>query len=184
MKKILAVTAIILCASFIHAAQLNWSSGSYSLVDKDGNLLSSYAQGGEIVLALLGSDYDKFSDATILGDAGTVNYSAGKGGGSTKVSGEYSFTYSDTSIQNGNVLAVLYKNSDGSLAKLLTASGESAMFNPYTVSGMSADASQANTWFANYDFATSNFQEPIPEPTSGLLLLVGGALLALRRKQK
>ena len=26
--------------------------------------------------------------------------------------------------------------------------------------------------------------ETIPEPTSGLLLLVGGAMLALRRKQK
>jgi hypothetical protein len=32
--------------------------------------------------------------------------------------------------------------------------------------------------------ATGGGGETIPEPTSGLLLLVGGAMLALRRKQK
>ncbi len=33
-------------------------------------------------------------------------------------------------------------------------------------------------------FGNGGGSEPIPEPTSGLLLVVGGALLALRRRQK
>ena len=32
--------------------------------------------------------------------------------------------------------------------------------------------------------STSNFGSPIPEPSSGLLLLIGGAMLALRRRRQ
>ena len=38
--------------------------------------------------------------------------------------------------------------------------------------------------FKTYSAKSGGGTDPIPEPTSGLLLLVGGAMLALRRKQK
>ena len=48
-----------------------------------------------------------------------------------------------------------------------------------TVTGATNPAASAFT-----AYATGGGTDPLPEPTSGLLLLVGGAVLALRRKQK
>ena len=53
---------------------------------------------------------------------------------------------------------------------------------------LEADASKtvnlAMSSWTQITASSSGGTTPVPEPTSGLLLLVGGAMIALRRKQK
>jgi hypothetical protein len=63
-------------------------------------------------------------------------------------------------------------------------------FTSATVSKLAQATSTVNIAFGNMQSATQNASnwassgggEPVPEPTSGLLMLIGAAGLALRRK--
>ena len=48
---------------------------------------------------------------------------------------------------------------------------------------IAAAATPVNLQWASSGFTTYSSSSPVPEPTSGLLLLVGGAILGLRRKR-
>ena len=68
-----------------------------------------------------------------------------------------------------------------------TATGKSYLDNPDdgSAAGFTAAKMGAGSWATYTPASTPTPPTPdIPEPTSGLLLLVGGAMLALRRKQK
>ena len=76
----------------------------------------------------------------------------------------------------------MVEREDGSLTQLLSANG-TALTTTYTVTQYSGD-----NWAGDvFQFATGNYRGdkasyPIPEPTSGLLMLVGLGALALRRR--
>ena len=65
-----------------------------------------------------------------------------------------------------------------------TAEGISASSIEYAIVLVNSDASQYAVLGTGTSATYDPDPGPIPEPTSGLLLLVGGAMLALRRKQK
>ena len=75
-----------------------------------------------------------------------------------------------------------YNESDGSLSLL----GWTESITPATLAanGMIADFRDPKYPQASFDTWSPESFTAVPEPTSGLLLLIGGALLALRRKQK
>ena len=185
MKKLLIALVATTMVGLAHAASISWSSTGF-LWDTATNAKATSITGGSIVLCLIndGSDWTKgvtVLDTGVLTTTGMANF-VGKVKGST--SGAYSWSYDDDTLKNGDVLTVLFKDGDGKYSQLTyvdTAGAvtDAAVTDNYTVTGLSGDNSVLDT----FNFATSGNFTAVPEPTSGLLMLVGLAGLALRRKR-
>lgn len=179
MKKLMITMAAIALAGVVNAAALNWGSGGY-LWDTATDAKATSITGGSIVLCLIndGSDWTKGVtdlDTAVLVTSGMAA-AVGKVKGSTD--GAFIWTYSDGTLSNGDVLTVLFKDTDGKYSQL-TYVDDSAVTDTYTVSGLSGDSSV----LAGFTFASGGNFQTVPEPTSGLLMLLGVAGLALRRRR-
>jgi hypothetical protein len=177
MKKIMIAAAIVCAAVMSQAAALAWSSVA---VDGEGNEFT----GGQAYLIMV-TDAANFAVAdnlTITGgsivNSATIDASMATGEWSTE------------SLTGGEVY---------NFAVLLTTEGKVGTTMPTTgfygvdMNGDNAtpfyqvtwDASTGGAFEPNFegDYATYMSTAVVPEPTSGLLLLLGMAGLALRRKQ-
>ena len=183
MKKLVmfGLAAATVCA--VNAASFSWSA-AVNGVDGDGNTLTSTANAATFVLVYLGNGTADWDNATVV-QTGTWSIGANKGTYAAKVSGTY-LGDGEGGFANGNIYGVMVKDDQGGLHKVTGTT-------TYTISGYNG----LDTWSGDaFTFATSNFVADkasypagggsggVPEPTSGLLLVVGGAMLALRRKQK
>ena len=188
MKKILIMVAVVGSAIALQAASFTWTSGTGTsntyLWDTTTNSKAT-SLAGSIVLVSLGTtdswSWDNAVELTGSGASGTLTTS-GKAAKIGTVGGAYSFTYGDAStgaLSNGDVLGVMFKDSSGELSQLRYVADDSLVSDTYTVSGLSN-----NTWAgAQFNFATGGNFTAVPEPTSGLLMLLGMAGLALRRRR-
>lgn len=192
MKKVMFALAAILVAGMVQAAALNWSIANVyepgSTTDKAAGgsvmlFVTSYSASGitpavqtttiSAITALL--DAGDFAGAAALSAA---NKTLGNTGGISGATGLSGFTTGDTL----SAFAVIF-NSDNSKYYLAVDAA-----NNQTLSKTWSNATSAQTLaWANQTTASQNATWSsvggVPEPTSGLLLLIGGAMLALRRKQ-
>lgn len=192
MKKLMVAAVAIAVAVVANAASVSWSSGSSYLVDPSTGLKKTSLDSGSIWLAVLG-DTTGWSAGTWAGTSenvvelqqGTI-VSSGKAAAQGKVSMEYKFTYGEQPFADDSVLAVVFKDDNGKYSQLKyydsTAAGGigAAVTDTLTVSGL-ADAEAL--YSGSLTFATGGNFTTVPEPTSGLLLLLGMAGLALKRKR-
>ena len=182
MKKIMVALAAAAMAGVASAASINWSSASY-LWDTTTDAKATSITGGSIVLCLINDGADWTKGVTDL-DAGvlvTTGMAAAIGTVKGSTSGAFSWTYSDNTLKNGDVLMVLFKDDEGKYSELLYVdTTKGTVTDTYTVSGLSSDSSVMSA----FNFATQGNFQTIPEPTSAMLMLLGVAGLALRRKQK
>lgn len=184
MKKLMVAMAAVALAGAVQAASINWGSSTY-LWNPDTNAKATSITGGSIVLCLINDGTDWKNGVTDLDTAELVTSgmaaAIGRVRGSTN--GAYSFSYDGSPISNGDVLTVLFKDTNNKYSELTYVDGDgkpsSAMVtDTYTVAGLADDSSVLTT----FTFGTSGNYATVPEPTSGLLLLLGMAGLALRRK--
>ena len=154
MKKMVVMLAMVLAAIAANAASVKWSAAN--LYASDG--VSKFT--GEVTLHCVElADFSKTVTATSTGaiSATTIDL-PGDTAGST-------LNFYMTFVDNG---------------KMFTSDNKAA--------AIPATAAPATLAFGNMTSATKDPSNwgggDAPEPTSGLLLLIGGAMLALRRKQK
>ena len=189
MKKLVALFAI--CAAV--AAQAAYVDWQYSVSESKGGtewssgytayLVTSSAWDGikdsVTESALSGAATD--SSSFFLASAGKKNiYSTGAGGsaGVRQASADSGNYYIILSNGEGYNVAV----NNASVTAYADATGAGTGQTPgITISSSSAATGSGITFTA---FGGGGGGGGVPEPTSALLLLVGGAMLALRRKQK
>ena len=175
MKKLvmLMVAAVLACAA--EAASVNW--GASGLTDFKGGtfyLFDSSKQSD--VLAALGAVDDTTASAL-------ANMAITSGTVTTKGKA----TANNTDVGNvTSVMALVFEGStiaDGVAYKYIVDDISSMVYTP-PASAPGSLASNLATAGTSGTMSAAGGGGDVPEPTSGLLLLVGGAMLALRRKQK
>ena len=181
MKKLMIAVAIVCAAAMSQAAAITWGAGSVNFVDKDGAVhTAATAPAGKFVLVYLGNGTADWDSATVVNE-GTVAFGNSVGKLSAKVSGRYSWVYESTgNPKNGVIFGVMFRDDKGNLNYLSTVDG-TAIKTEFAIAGMTDDL-----YSGVMNFSSSNYTvaSAVPEPTSALMLLLGVAGLALRRKQK
>ena len=190
MKKLMFMLAV--AAAFgVQAASVDWSIGPKGFNDQAGSgdftktvylLQVNTAEGSSyqnLMAALSGGTLDggisgfKASDwSAIVGSATTYS--------GTRMSRSYGKLDATATVGSVGTASYVYMVFDGDYYMVSSAvNGTSYTDSPDDGSPAAFAASDAGTWTKYVPGGTSD----VPEPTSGLLLLVGGAMLALRRRR-
>jgi len=190
MKKIMFALAAVACAATMQAAQFEWTASQVREGWDDPNNKAS----GTAYLFLVAGDVSASSIASAISSAESTSALA------TTLQGKAIDTQALTSGSTGGTTAEgiaatapadlffvvisgdnVYQSGISTLTEIATIGSTSLAF------GSQKSATSAAAAWSTVGGSTPPTPPgpgPVPEPTSGLLLLVGGAMLALRRKQK
>ena len=192
MKKLIMAAAIVCVAVGLQAASVGWTCATGDAEKYGGKAYQFFVigqNGVEKVQTVTDMLKDGTSTAGKAFASGTVD--SGNGAASTLASksgktldaGTYTafmVIFDSATPTAGSSKYALISGQDG-LTKTFAATAASVTFVAGNVSSV---LSNADNWKSFGEAAPGPGPDPTPEPTSGLLLLVGGAMLALRRKQK
>ena len=180
MKKMIVIAAVALTAGVINAATVNWGNPTGArITGLDGqNITQANAKAWGLQAILVntttGEELVSVGSTTVSGIGKTAGTLTGT---------SYNYTYG-TEAKKGDVLSVILKMTvDGQAYELDTGL---AMTITATDNGGSDAFTGTTTWgTTSYGGSTgwAKAGPSVPEPTSALLLLMGGAMLALRRKR-
>ena len=178
------IAAAIVCAAVVsQAASFTWTSKALAY-DSKGDMItitSGTPADGNIVLVFLGNgsaNWENFTKDNVVSTATSYKYADSKGSKSFTVGGTLDLVSGVNA--DGDIFTVGLLNGEN-LTKL-TDYGTKADLEPtYTLSWNGSPTAQG---LATFTYATAPYQlGNVPEPTSAMLLLLGVAGLALRRRR-
>ena len=193
MKKLMLALAIVCATAFVNAAAVGWSLAGASNFASDQYYFFIVGEKGASISAVqtaldAGTDVSSMAIGSgVVGSTGSATVTAASSGKSITTTGSLTgfFVLFDSATPASGTSKYALVSGAGTLTKTVA---------PTTADVLFASGNQA-TFLNNSDnwksFGPSTPPGPgpepepgTPEPTSGLLLLVGGAVLGLRRKQK
>lgn len=169
MKKVMMLIAVAMAAVMSQAAFVDWSATGISAYNNQAFYVFDSANQSSVLAALAAVDETtatKLSDLSIA--SGTVKK------GKALVNGID--VGSATSLMG---LVLSGEIADGTSYTYITEDISTKLYTP-----PDSTPGTFNSTLATAGTSGTMKGGDVPEPTSGLLLLVGGAMLALRRKQK
>lgn len=196
MKKLLVLLVAAGLASFGHAAALDWSYTATS------------AENGQTVYVLLGATaVDKWESIDALSGQSVNSGVIGRKGMKYMTSG--SFTSDAVTKESADVYFVIVSADKSTFSVTSVADMSASVYDPAnqeSSSGANASLSPDSITKKDIAWGTGGGDEPgpgddptpgpdnpptpgpggdgdVPEPTSGILLMIGGAALALRRRR-
>ena len=182
MKKMMIMAAAIISAVVVNAASVSWATYAAEYTDE------SPLEGGTYWLVAMGASSDTsafkvFEDGSV--DFGGATYTQGTITDAYGVMGEINGL---TAANNGDYYALVIwdgKNAaDGGLYGVSSAVAVSGIVDAPPTNGDGIDFNNGTDSFGTALFANQSvLTTAVPEPTSGLLMLVGLAGLALRRRR-
>lgn len=184
MKKLLIMASIATTAMFANAASFVWGLGSGDYQDHEGNVLETGTAFFYLGTVTASESAFDVASATFIDSAGfdMDNYAYGKVAALSASDLQSSDAITSTAAGQKYSIILLEKSGVSSL------DGYEGYYT--IVSGTSGDTGvlpgATNTYFADFaNFTSSAYttSQMVPEPTSGLLMLLGMAGLALRRRR-
>lgn len=192
MKKMFLAIALTCVAALTQAGSVTWGTVAMFDASGSGSKVGSSAKG--YLYLLTAEEYSSLDVWATYGDdvknnAGSLAFNPdGKKSSTSKV--KISTTADANTDYYGALVVTIGTGADMMyyVEKAHVTTGDdgngTAGFGEGTLSTAAAAASAWKSATAPVTPSGPGGTDPIPEPTSGLLLMVGGALLALRRKQK
>ena len=182
MKKLMIAVAIVCAAAMSQAASITWGNWAY-YSDAEGNIVDTTTAPYNFVLVCLGSteSYEGLTSSNIRQDGG---WDVGEGGeGFNSVGGEY-LLGTDKGDHDNYFYALMAKDDKGNLLQLKYVGGDNdgEIIEALKIGSFEKDGTYKVEFWAGENGDTMTVAA-VPEPTSGLLLLLGVAGLALRRRR-
>ena len=189
MKKLMMAAVVALAAIGLNAATVTWGATKGYLYDgvsankiTSGNaylmyVTTSYTQ-ADLVNAFVTAEGDATATLTAMTASGALATGAGTIGSNSRITGASS-TYATTT--DGSVYFVVFAN-DKMYVSGTTDAIYDALQQEATASFASITASSKLDFDAAEGYSAAGWYA-VPEPTSGLLMLLGFAGLALRRRR-
>ena len=187
MKKLIIAAFAVACAAVVQAATVNWQSGAlYTAAGATGGWSSTLVNNASalVTVSVYLVDADTYATVSAKDQAGIYEWA------STQTA---TYTGQNKNANTGALIGAV-SVSDANLAasttyySILTAEYTDATYGDmYMAAAATATTPASGTKsVANIFGGTAGVRDwqPVPEPTSGLLMLLGFAGLALRRKQK
>ena len=180
MKKLIMFIAVVTMAVAGYSAEVMWGAGNSWIKDKDGNLLAKDTN----LYLIMASDASAVSTAITSGNSwSSYVLDTAKTSNTKGLVAQHEVTNSKFTSGNSYDLALVVLSGDQ-----YTISG-SLSLTAYTAgvdeaAGKSFGSGQGSNPTVAWTSTSGGGGGDVPEPTSALLLVLGGAMLALRRKQK
>ena len=192
MKKLVFGLALAAISLGVQAAKIDWSIDAKSIKDESGNdikgetaylmMFASTAAASEYQSKLADGSITIAQATAAAIDSATSTYTSNKSAGKID---KRTKELSSANAGDKAYFAILVTSGD---KFLLSGADQGQFYDPTDANfgdatGVAFTGGRFSTT-GTTGWNTNGGTSPIPEPTSGLLLLVGAGMLALRRKQK
>ena len=185
MKKLMILLAAVASAAAMQAAQVDWSIASKSFSSYDS--ATTYNVTSYLLAFSTTTAYNTFAagvgNGSISFATAVSDYSVGSATGSTgKTAGKVDTTLTSAKLTEGTEYVFAVFSTSGTDKYILSTTTSGIAYDPAgTIETEGLKAAFIDTNFsAGWQTVSA---EPVPEPTGGLLTLLGIGMLALRRKR-